>query len=67
MQTSQEIKSFIYDKLLERGKVMREANELVDTISNTANIEVDKINIEIQTAQELLANLEGAGENQEEE
>lgn len=66
MQTPQELKSFIYDMLLERERVMREANQLVDTISQTANIEVDKINKEIQDAREILDKLAGV-ENQEEE
>jgi hypothetical protein len=52
--------------LLERERVMREANQLVDTISQTANIEVDKINKEIQDAREILDKLAGE-ENQEEE
>lgn len=54
METQEQIKAFIYDKLLERERVMREANKIVDTVSETANMEVDKINNEIQTAQELL-------------
>ncbi len=66
MQTPQELKAFIYDMLLERERVMREANQLVDTISQTANIEVDKINKEIQDAREILDKLAGE-ENQEEE
>lgn len=66
MQTPQELKAFIYDMLLERERVMREANQLVDTISETANIEVDKINNEIQDAREILDKLAGE-ENQEEE
>lgn len=66
MQTPQELKAFIYDMLLERERVMREANQLVDTISQTANIEVDKINQEIQDAREILDKLAGE-ENQEEE
>lgn len=66
MQTPQELKAFIYDMLLERERVMREANQLVDTISQTANIEVDKINKEIQDAREILGKLAGE-ENQEEE
>lgn len=66
MQTPQELKAFIYDMLLERERVMREANQLVDTISQTANIEVDKINNEIQDAREILDKLAGE-ENQEEE
>lgn len=66
MQTPQELKAFIYDMLLERERVMREANQLVDTISETANIEVDKINKEIQDAREILDKLAGE-ENQEEE
>ena len=65
MQTPTELKAFIYDKLLEREKVMREANELVETISQTANIEMDKINQEIQDAREILEKL--AAEGQEEE
>jgi archaellum component FlaC len=66
MQTPTELKAFIYDMLLERERVMREANQLVDTISQTANIEVDKINKEIQDAREILDKLAGE-ENQEEE
>jgi hypothetical protein len=54
METQEQIKAFIYDKLLQREKVMREANQIVDSVSETANMEVDKINNEIQTAQELL-------------
>ena len=65
MQTPTELKAFIYDKLLERERVMREANELVETISQTANIEMDKINQEIQDAREILEKL--AAEGQEEE
>lgn len=65
MQTPTELKAFIYDMLLERERVMREANQLVDTISQTANIEVDKINKEIQDAREILDKL--AAEGQEEE
>jgi hypothetical protein len=66
MQTPTELKAFIYDMLLERERVMREANQLVDTISQTANIEVDKINKEIQDAREILDKLAGE-ESQEEE
>lgn len=65
MQTSTELKAFIYDRLLERERVMREANELVETISQTANIEMDKITQEIQDAREILEKL--AAEGQEEE
>jgi hypothetical protein len=54
METQEQIKAFIYDKLLQREKVMREANQIVDSVSETANMEIDKINNEIQTAQELL-------------
>ncbi len=55
METQEQIKSFIYDKLVEREKVLRETNEVVEKISDAANMEVDKINTEIQTAQELLS------------
>lgn len=65
MQTPTELKAFIYDRLLERERVMREANELVETISQTANIEMDKITQEIQDAREILEKL--AAEGQEEE
>lgn len=54
METQEQIKAFIYDKLLQREKVMREANQIVESVSESANMEVDKINNEIQTAQELL-------------
>jgi hypothetical protein len=55
METQEQIKSFIYDKLIERETVLRETNEVVEKISDAANMEVDKINTEIQTAQELLS------------
>lgn len=66
METQEQIKSFIYDKLVEREKVLRETNEVVEKISEAANIEVDKINTEIQTAQELLEKLSGEGEDKTE-
>jgi ABC-type transporter Mla subunit MlaD len=58
METVQEIKAFIYDKLLEREQVMRQANEEVDLISSAANSTVDTINNEIQSAQQLLDTLD---------
>jgi hypothetical protein len=67
METQEQIKAFIYDKLLQREKVMREANQIVDSVSETANMEVDKINNEIQTAQELLDKItESSGAEQDE-
>ncbi len=63
METQEQIKSFIYDKLIERETVLRETNEVVEKISDAANMEVDKINTEIQTAQELLEKLSGEEED----
>lgn len=65
MQTPTELKAFIYDRLLERERVMREANELVETISQTANIEMDKITQEIQDAREILEKLTAEGQEEE--
>lgn len=58
METQEQLKSFIYDKLLERERVMREANQVVEQVSAAADMEVDKINTEIKTAQELLSKLD---------
>lgn len=58
METVQEVKAFIYDKLLERESIMREANTQVEEISAAANNAVDSINNEIQAAQELLDSLD---------
>ena len=58
METVQEVKAFIYDKLLEREGIMREANTQVEEISAAANNAVDSINNEIQAAQELLDSLD---------
>lgn len=67
METQEQIKAFIYDKLLQREKVMREANQIVNSVTETANMEVDKINNEIQTAQELLDKItESSGAEQDE-
>jgi hypothetical protein len=67
METQEQIKAFIYDKLLQREKVMREANQIVKSVSESADMEVDKINNEIQTAQELLDKItESPGAEQDE-
>ena len=65
METQEQLKSFIYDKLLERERVMREANQVVEQVSAAADMEVDKINTEIKTAQELLHKLTSGEEESE--
>lgn len=65
METQEQLKSFIYDKLLERERVMREANQVVEQVSTAADMEVDKINTEIKTAQELLHKLTSGEEESE--
>jgi hypothetical protein len=63
MKTQEKVKSEIYDKLVERELVMKQANEIVNSITENANAEVSAINIAIG---DLQAELDIMTENEEE-
>jgi len=63
MNTKETVKSLIYDKLIERELVMKQANEIVNSITENANAEVSAINIAIG---DLQAELDIMTENEEE-
>ncbi len=63
MNTKETVKSLIYDKLIEREQVMRQANEIVNSITENANAEVSAINIQIG---DLQAELDSLTNNEEE-
>ena len=47
MRTQETVKSLIYDKLVERETIMKQANEIVNSITENANSEVSAVNIQI--------------------
>lgn len=57
MRTQQTVKAEIYDKLVEREQVMKQANEIVQSITENANSEVSAINIQIGDLQAELDSL----------
>lgn len=63
MNTKETVKSLIYDKLIEREQVMKQANAIIDNITENANAEVSAINIQIG---DLQAELDIMTENEEE-
>lgn len=63
MRTQQTVKSLIYDKLVERETIMKQANEIVNSITENANSEVSAVNIQIG---DLQAELDSLTSNEEE-
>ncbi len=63
MRTQQTVKAEIYDKLVERETIMKQANEIVNSITENANSEVSAVNIQIG---DLQAELDSLTSNEEE-
>ena len=63
MKTQETVKSLIYDKLVERETIMKQANEIVNSITENANSEVSAVNIQIG---DLQAELDSLTSNEEE-
>ena len=63
MRTQQTLKAEIYDKLVERETIMKQANEIVNSITENANSEVSAVNIQIG---DLQAELDSLTSNEEE-
>ncbi len=63
MRTQETVKSLIYDKLVERETIMKQANEIVNSITENANSEVSAVNIQIG---DLQAELDSLTSNEEE-
>ena len=57
MRTQETVKSLIYDKLVERETIMKQANEIVNSITENANSEVSAVNIQIGDLQAELDSL----------
>lgn len=57
MRTQQTVKAEIYDKLVERETIMKQANEIVNSITENANSEVSAVNIQIGDLQAELDSL----------
>ena len=57
MRTQEKVKSEIYDKLVERETIMKQANEIVNSITENANAEVSAVNIQIGDLQAELDSL----------
>ena len=57
MRTQETVKSEIYDKLVERETIMKQANEIVQSVTENANSEVSAINIQIVDLQAELDSL----------
>ena len=57
MRTQQTVKAEIYDKLVERETIMKQANEIVQSVTENANSEVSAINIQIGDLQAELDSL----------
>lgn len=62
MRTKETVKSEIYDKLVERETIMRQANEIVQSVTENANSEVSAVNIQIG---DLQAELDSLTNNEE--
>jgi len=62
MRTQQTVKAEIYDKLVERETIMKQANEIVNSITENANSEVSAVNIQIGDLQAELDLLTNNGE-----
>ena len=62
MRTKEAVKSEIYDKLVERETIMRQANEIVQSVTENANSEVSAVNIQIG---DLQAELDSLTNNEE--
>lgn len=63
MRTQEAVKAEIYDKLVERETIMKQANEIVNSITENANSEVSAVNIQIG---DLQAELDSLTSNEEE-
>ena len=63
MRTQQTVKAEIYDKLVERETIMKQANEIVQSVTENANSEVSAVNIQIG---DLQAELDSLTSNEEE-
>ena len=63
MRTQETVKSLIYDKLVERETIMKQANEIVNSITENANSEVSAVNIQIG---DLQAELDSLTSNEDE-
>ena len=63
MRTQETVKAEIYDKLVERETIMKQANEIVNSITENANSEVSAVNIQIG---DLQAELDSLTSNEEE-
>ena len=63
MRTQETVKSEIYDKLVERETIMKQANEIVQSVTENANSEVSAVNIQIG---DLQAELDSLTSNEEE-
>ena len=63
MRTQETVKGEIYDKLVERETIMKQANEIVNSITENANSEVSVVNIQIG---DLQAELDSLTSNEEE-
>lgn len=63
MRTQETVKAEIYDKLVERETIMKQANEIVNSITENANSEVSAVNIQIG---DLQAELDSLTNNEEE-
>ncbi len=63
MRTQETVKSLIYDKLVERETIMKQANEIVNSITENAISEVSAVNIQIG---DLQAELDSLTSNEEE-
>ena len=57
MRTQETVKAEIYDKLVERETIMKQANEIVNSITENANSEVSTVNIQIGDLQAELDSL----------
>lgn len=57
MRTQEAVKAEIYDKLVERETIMKQANEIVNSITENANSEVSAVNIQIGDLQAELDSL----------
>ncbi len=57
MRTQETVKSEIYDKLVERETIMKQANEIVQSVTENANSEVSAVNIQIGDLQAELDSL----------
>lgn len=63
MRTQEAVKAEIYDKLVERETIMKQANEIVNSITENANSEVSAVNIQIG---DLQAELDSLTSNEDE-